>query len=74
VPDETITTVGPDDVEQVEWELAPLVDGDEQAGALRLLDEAEERARAFADAHAGKVADLDAAGLREAMLELGAIE
>jgi oligoendopeptidase F len=74
VPDETITTVGPDDVEQVEWELAPLVDGDEQAGALRLLDEAEERARVFADAHAGKVADLDAAGLREAMLELGAIE
>jgi oligoendopeptidase F len=74
VPDETITTVGPDDVEQVEWDLAPLVDGDGQAGALRLLDEAEERARAFADAHAGKVADLDAAGLREAMLELGAIE
>jgi oligoendopeptidase F len=74
VPDETITSVGPDDVEQVEWDLAPLVDGDEEAGALRLLDEAEERARAFADAHAGKVANLDAAGLREAMLELGAIE
>jgi oligoendopeptidase F len=74
VPDDTIATVGPDDVEQVEWDLAPLVDGDEESGALRLLDEAEERARAFADAHAGKVADLDAAGLREAMLELGAIE
>jgi oligoendopeptidase F len=74
VPDETITTVGPDEVEQVEWDLAPLVDGEEAAGALRLLDEAEERARAFADAHAGRVADLDTAGLREAMLELGAIE
>jgi oligoendopeptidase F len=74
VPDDTITTVGPDDVEQVAWDLAPLVDGDEEAGALRLLDEAEERARAFADTHAGRVADLDAAGLREAMLELGAIE
>ena len=61
MPDETLTTVGPDDVEQVEWDLGPLVDGEEAAGALRLLDEAEERARAFADAHAGKVAVLDLA-------------
>jgi len=74
VPDETIITVGPDDVDQVEWDLGPLVDGAEGAGALRLLDEAEERARAFADTHAGRVADIDAAGLREAMLELGSIE
>ncbi|MDX6673302.1 MAG: oligoendopeptidase [Solirubrobacteraceae bacterium] len=74
MPDEEITTVGPDDVEQVAWDLAPLVDGEEEAGALHLLDQAEERARAFADSHAGRVADLDAAGLREAMLDLGAIE
>ena len=74
MPDDTITAVGPGDVEQVAWDLAPLVDGEEAPGALRLLDEAEERARAFADAYAGKVADLDSAGLREAMLELGAIE
>jgi oligoendopeptidase F len=74
VPDDTITTVGPDDVEQVEWDLAPLVDGEGEAGALRLLDQAEQRARGFADAYAGKVADLDSAGLREAMLELGVIE
>ena len=74
MPDETIITVGPDDVDQVEWDLGPLVDGAEGAGALRLLDEAEERARAFADTHAGRVADIDAAGLREAMLELGSIE
>ncbi|HEV7459292.1 MAG TPA: M3 family oligoendopeptidase [Solirubrobacteraceae bacterium] len=74
MPDDTITAVGPDDVEQVAWDLSPLVDGEEAAGALRLLDEAEARARAFADAYAGKVAGLDSAGLRDAMLELGAIE
>ena len=37
--DETLRTLDPDDVEQVEWDLAPLVDGDADAGALRLLDD-----------------------------------
>jgi len=73
VSDETLTTLGPDDVEQVEWDLAPLVDGDADAGAVRLLDDAADRAAAFADAYAGKVAELDADGLRDAMRELGTI-
>jgi oligoendopeptidase F len=71
--DTTATAVGPDDVDQVEWDLGPLVDGDADTGAVRLLDDAGERAAAFADAYAGKVAELDADGLRDAMRELGAI-
>jgi oligoendopeptidase F len=55
------------------WDLAPLVDGDEAHGFDRLLDEAIERARVFAQRHAGKVSGLDSAELREAMQELAAI-
>jgi oligoendopeptidase F len=40
----------------------------------RLLDEARTRADAFASAHAGKVAQLDSAGLRDLMTELVGIE
>jgi oligoendopeptidase F len=55
------------------WDLAPLVNGDEAHGFDLLLDEAIERAKAFAERHAGKIAELDSAGLREAMQELAAI-
>jgi len=58
---------------KAEWDLSPLVDGDETNGFDRLLDEAIERAGVFAQRYAGKVAELDSAGLREAMQELGAI-
>src|SRR6476619_1334833 len=38
MPDETTATaVGPDDVEQVEWDLAPLVDADGLRDAMREL-------------------------------------
>jgi oligoendopeptidase F len=73
VPDDTTTAIGPDDVEQVEWDLSALVDGDADAGAFRVLEEAERRAGEFADAYAGAVAELEGEGLREAMQELGAI-
>jgi oligoendopeptidase F len=56
-----------------EWDLAPLVDGEDDAGVDRLLSEACERAGAFAARYAGGVADLDADALREAMTELAAI-
>ena len=71
----TAATVGPDDVEQVEWDLAALADtdGDPAAAVLRQLDDAEARATAFAEAHAGAVARLDGDGLRDAMHELGTI-
>ncbi len=48
--------------------------GEGEAGVDRLLDEARERADAFAAAHAGKVAELDGAGLRDVMTELVALE
>jgi len=57
----------------VAWDLDPLVDGAGDAGVDRLLDEATRRAEVFADRHAGQVAELDGAGLRTAMEELGAI-
>ncbi len=57
-----------------EWDLGPLVDGDAEGGIDRLLDDASRRADEFAHAHAARVAELDAAGLREAMYELAAIE
>ncbi|HEX7609212.1 MAG TPA: M3 family oligoendopeptidase [Solirubrobacteraceae bacterium] len=55
------------------WDLEPLVDGEGQAGVEPRLAEALERARAFAELHAGKLEQLDSAGLREAMQELAAI-
>jgi oligoendopeptidase F len=55
------------------WDLAPLVDGDEEHGLERALDEARERSGAFATAHAGRIAELDSAGLVAAMRELAGI-
>jgi oligoendopeptidase F len=60
-------------LEDVAWDLDPLVDGDGADGADRLLDDATARAEAFAAAHAGKVADLDGPGLAAAMSELETI-
>ncbi len=63
-----MTTTAP---ENVAWDLEPLVDGEGEAGADRLLAEADRRAGAFAAAHAGKVAELDGPGLAAAVQELG---
>jgi oligoendopeptidase F len=62
------------EVEGVDWDLEPLVEGEGEAGVERMLDEATQRAEAFAQAHAGGVAELDGAALREAMTELVAIQ
>jgi oligoendopeptidase F len=63
------------EVDKVEWDLDPLLDGagEGAAGVEALLDEAHQRAEAFAAANNGKVADLDGPGLAEAMRELAAI-
>ena len=61
------------DVEEVAWDLDPLVDGDGPEGADRQLAEADERAARFAETYAGRVADLDGPGLVAAMAELEAI-
>src|SRR5207248_5007314 len=59
------------------WDLRPLLDGEPADGsddpedrARRLLDEATGLAEGFAAHYAGKVADLDADGLRDAMHQL----
>src|SRR5437763_9750904 len=62
------------ELEATAWDLEPLVDGEGPDGVERRLSEALERARAFAERRAGKLAELDSEGLREAMEELGAIQ
>jgi len=61
------------DVQDVAWDLDPLVDGEGPEGADRMLAEADERAAAFAERYAGNVAGLDGPGLAGAMAELQAI-
>ena len=61
------------ELEQATWNLEDLVDGQGRDGVVRLLDEAQERADAFAERYAGKVAELDGPGLEEAMREIAAI-
>jgi oligoendopeptidase F len=62
------------ELEQTSWDLDPLVDGQGEAGARAQLQEALERAQAFAARYAGKFVELDSAALEEAMRELAAIE
>jgi oligoendopeptidase F len=61
------------ELEQAAWDLDPLVDGEGEAGVERQLDEALAGAEAFAARYARKLADLDGAGLAQAMAELAAI-
>jgi oligoendopeptidase F len=64
-------------LEAVSWDLSPLLNGgaeDPQAAVDRMLAQAQERADAFAERHAGKVAELDGPGLIDAMRELGTIQ
>ncbi len=56
-----------------EWDLSPLVDGDDASAVEPMFDEASDRASEFATRYAGRVGELDAAGLAEAMHELAAI-
>src|SRR5919201_4680957 len=64
-------------LKDVAWDLSHLLDGsgeDPQAAVDGMLEEAQRRADAFAAEHAGKVAELDGAGLVAAMRELAEIE
>jgi oligoendopeptidase F len=61
------------DVQEVAWDLDPLVDGEGPQGADRLLAEADERAARFAETYAGRVAQLDGEGLAGAMGDLETI-
>jgi len=70
------TTAQPGDpeLEQVAWDLEPLVEGQGETGVLLHLDEAKSRADAFAERYVGQVGALDADGLATAMRELEAID
>jgi oligoendopeptidase F len=58
------------DLQDVAWDLEPLVDGAGPDGADRLLAEADERAATFSERYAGRVKDLDGPELAAAMAEL----
>ena len=55
------------------WDLEPLVEARGPAGVEQLLLEARDRSATFAERHRGRVSELDAAGLADAMHELAAI-
>ncbi|MEY2441061.1 MAG: oligoendopeptidase, partial [bacterium] len=57
-------------VDTVSWDLSPLVHGEDDAGADRLLDEAAARAQTFAETYAGRVDELDAPSFVAAVHEL----
>ena len=70
-------TVSDPELQEVAWDLSDLLNGagdDPQAGVDALLAEAQRRADTFAEQHAGKLADIDGAGLVAAMRELAEIE
>src|SRR3954466_9499074 len=58
------------ELQDVEWDLDPLVEGEGEAGADRMLAEADERAAAFAERYAGRVSDLDGGERAAAMDDL----
>jgi oligoendopeptidase F len=66
------------ELDQIAWDLSDLVADagaeDPQAAVDALLDQAKQRADAFAAAYAGKLAQLDGPGIVAAMRELGEIE
>jgi oligoendopeptidase F len=70
------STSNPSDpeLEQTAWNLEPLVDNQGQDGARAQLAEALDRSQAFAARYAAKLAELDSAGLEQAMRELGEIQ
>jgi oligoendopeptidase F len=60
-------------LESAAWDLQPLVGGRGAEGVQEMLTEARDRAETFAERHKGRIGDLGAEGLADAMHELGAI-
>jgi oligoendopeptidase F len=61
-------------LEATAWDLEPLVGGEGADGVRSRLAEALQRAKAFAERYAGRLDQLDGAGLAEAMTELGGLQ
>ena len=53
-----------------EWDLSPLIGGDDSSAVDRMLEQANEQASQFADTYAGRLPELDSVGLATAMHEL----
>jgi len=69
----TVADATDSDLIAAAWDLGPLLDGEGPEGVETRLSEALERSQAFAARYAGKLGELDSAGLGEAMNELAAI-
>ena len=61
------------ELERAAWDLEPLLDGEGEAGVERRMQDALTRAQGFAERYAGKLGELDGAGLAQAMHELAEI-
>src|SRR5919199_322798 len=65
-------------LDAVAWDLSDLLDGaaaqEPEAAVDAMLEEGQRRADAFAEAHAGRVAELDGPGLVAAMRELAQLQ
>ena len=61
-------------LEQTTWDLDALVDGEGRDGVERRLSDALARAQSFAASYAGRIGELDAASLAQAMHELADIQ
>jgi oligoendopeptidase F len=68
-----VSTTVDEALEAASWDLEPLVGGRGAEGVAEMLAEARDRAETFAQRHKGAVAELDSAGLADAMQELAAI-
>lgn len=73
MPAASATPADPE-LQRTAWDLDPLVEGEGEAGARRQLLDGLGRAQAFAERYAGRVAELDAEGLAQAMRELAFIQ
>jgi oligoendopeptidase F len=68
-----MSTVADPALQAAAWDLDPLVENRGPTGVEELLVEARDRSTAFGERHRGRVAELDSAGLADAMHELAAI-
>jgi oligoendopeptidase F len=68
-----VSAIADEQLEAANWDLEPLVDNRGPEAVEAMLQDARDRAHAFAERYKGRVAELDADELAEAMRELGAI-
>jgi oligoendopeptidase F len=68
-----MSTIADPALDAAAWDLEPLVDGRGAGGVEALLTEARDRAAAFAQSYKGRLGELDAAALADAMRELAEI-